>query len=311
MLPARRRRLMRAGEGREPAKEPTVSYLEAAILGIVQGIFMFVPVSSTAHLVLTQHLMIEAGSTMPPPESPEMILFDLVVHVGTMVSVAVVFWSSLRALTVRTIVDLAIMVRRAGWPPVIGPFLWLMLMGALTVLVTGVLGLIFKSAFELVFGAPRVLVLTLSVTAVLLYLTDRLEKRQLGIKAIGPRIAIVVGIAQFLALIPGFSRSGLTIIAGLFSGLKRRWAAEYSFLVAIPTILAASLLQAVEVFDGAGLGGVGPGPLLVGFVVSAAVGIVALRVVLVLLFRAQLKVFSVYLLLLAGLVATGALDGLL
>jgi undecaprenyl-diphosphatase len=288
-----------------------VTYLEAAILGIVQGVFMFVPVSSTAHLVITQHLMIEGGSTMPPPESPEMILFDLVVHVGTMVSVAVVFWKSLRAMTLRTLVDLGDIARRPGWPPRIGPFLWLMLMGALTVLVTGVLGLIFKSTIEQVFATPRILVFTLSVTAVLLYLTDRLGRRPLGIKAIGPRIAIVVGIAQFLALVPGFSRSGLTIIAGLFSGLKRRWAAEYSFLVAIPTILAASLLQAVEVFDGSGLGVVGLGPLLVGFAVSAAVGVVALRIVLVLLFRAQLKVFSVYLLLLAGLVATGVLDGLL
>jgi undecaprenyl-diphosphatase len=288
-----------------------VTYLEAAILGIVQGVFMFVPVSSTAHLVITQHLMIEGGSAMPPPESPEMILFDLVVHVGTMVSVAVVFWKSLRALTLRTFVDLAEIARRRGGPLRIGPFLWLMLMGALTVLVTGVLGLIFKSTIEQVFATPRILVFTLSVTAVLLYLTDRLGRRPLGIKAIGPRIAIVVGVAQFLALVPGFSRSGLTIIAGLFSGLKRRWAAEYSFLVAIPTILAASLLQAVEVFDGSGLGGVGTGPLLVGFAVSAAVGVVALRIVLVLLFRAQLKVFSVYLLLLAGLVATGVLDGLL
>jgi undecaprenyl-diphosphatase len=288
-----------------------VTYLEAAILGIVQGVFMFVPVSSTAHLVITQHLMIEGGSAIPPPESPEMILFDLVVHVGTMISVAVVFWSSLRALTVRTVVDLAAIAGGPGWPPRVGPFLWLMLMGALTVLVTGVLGLIFKSTIEQVFGTPRILVVTLSVTAILLYLTDRLGRRPLGIKAVGPRIAIVVGIAQFLALIPGFSRSGLTIIAGLFSGLKRRWAAEYSFLVAIPTILAASLLQAVEVFDGAGLGGVGMGPLLVGLVVSAAVGVVALRIVLLLLFRAQLKVFSVYLLLLAGLVATGVLDGLL
>jgi undecaprenyl-diphosphatase len=288
-----------------------VTYLEAAILGIVQGVFMFVPVSSTAHLVITQHLMIEGGSAMPPPESPEMILFDLVVHVGTMVSVAVVFWKSLRALTLRTFVDLADIARRRGGPLRIGPFLWLMLMGALTVLVTGVLGLIFKSTIEQVFATPRILVFTLSVTAVLLYLTDRLGRRPLGIKAIGPRIAIVVGVAQFLALVPGFSRSGLTIIAGLFSGLKRRWAAEYSFLVAIPTILAASLLQAAEVFDGSGLGGVGPGPLLVGFAVSAAVGVVALRIVLVLLFRAQLKVFSVYLLLLAGLVATGVLDGLL
>jgi undecaprenyl-diphosphatase len=284
-----------------------VTYLEAAILGIVQGVFMFVPVSSTAHLVLTQHWLIARGSALPPPESPEMILFDLVVHVGTMASVAVVFWASLRTLTVKSIGEAAF-VRPQGRLR-IGPFLWLLLMGALTVLVTGVIGLLFKSTFERVFAAPGLLVLTLSVTAVLLFVTDRLGQRPLGIKAIGPRVAIAVGIAQALALIPGFSRSGLTIVTGLFVGLKRRWAAEYSFLVAIPTILAASLLQAVDVFGGKGLGGVGAGPLLVGFAVSAVVGVAALRIVLALLFRAQLKVFSVYLLLLAALVASGAIDG--
>jgi undecaprenyl-diphosphatase len=285
-----------------------VTYLEAAILGIVQGVFMFVPVSSTAHLVLTQHWLIARGSALPPPESPEMILFDLVVHVGTMASVAVVFWASLRTLTVKSIGEAVAFVRPQGRLR-IGPFLWLLLMGALTVLVTGVIGLLFKSTFERVFAAPGLLVLTLSVTAVLLFVTDRLGQRPLGIKAIGPRVAIAVGIAQALALIPGFSRSGLTIVTGLFVGLKRRWAAEYSFLVAIPTILAASLLQAVDVFGGKGLGGVGAGPLLVGFAVSAVVGVAALRIVLALLFRAQLKVFSVYLLLLAALVASGAIDG--
>lgn len=285
-----------------------MTYLEATILGIVQGVFMFVPVSSTAHLVLTQHWMIARGSDLPPPESPEMILFDLVVHVGTMVSVAVVFWRSLSSLVVRTLRDLAAFLGRPGRR--VGPFLFLVLMGALTVLVTGILGLLLKASFERVFAAPGLLVFTLATTAVLLYLTDRLGRRPLGIKAIGPRIAVVIGIAQALALVPGFSRSGLTIIAGLFAGLKRRWAAEYSFLVAIPTILAASAVQAAEVGAGTGLGSVGWGPLLVGFAVSALVGIVALRIVLALLYRAQLKVFSVYLLILAAFVASGVIDGL-
>ena len=100
----------------------------------------------------------------------------------------------------------------------------------------------------------------------------------------------------------------MTIIAGLFSGLKRRWAAEYSFLVAIPTILAASLVQSVDVWRGAGLDGVGAGALLVGFVTAALVGTVALRLVLAALYNAQLKIFSAYLLLLAALVGFGVLD---
>ncbi len=286
-----------------------MTYLEAIILGLVQGVFMFVPVSSTAHLVVTQHVMISQGSSMPPPESPAMILFDLVVHMGTLVSIAVVFWKSLSALSRATVHETTARLRNPKHRT--GAFTWLFLMGMLTVLVTGVLGLIFKRSFEIVFSAPQVLVITLSLTAVLLFLTDRLPKRRIGIKGLGPRIAIVIGVAQALALIPGISRSGITIIAGLFSGLKRRWAAEYSFLVAIPTILAASLLQGVEVMRGAGLEGVGLGPMLVGFTVAAISGTVALKLVLALLYRAQLKVFSVYLIALATVIGFGVLDGII
>ena len=286
-----------------------MSYLEAMVLGLVQGIFMFVPVSSTAHLVVAQHVMIAQGSSMPPPESPAMILFDLMVHMGTLVSIVIVFSKSLSALVRATFAETSSRLRIPGQG--MGAFSRLFLMGMLTVLVTGVLGLVFKRTFELVFSAPQVLVVTLSLTAVLLFVTDRLPKRPLGIKSLGPRIAIVIGVAQALALIPGISRSGITIIAGLFSGLKRRWAAEYSFLVAIPTILAASLFQGVEVMRGAGLDGVGLGPMLVGLVVAAISGTVALKLVLALLYKAQLKVFSVYLVALATVIGFGLFDGII
>jgi undecaprenyl-diphosphatase len=292
-------------------KDRALTILEAVILGIVQGVFMFVPVSSTAHLVITQHLMINAGSSLPPPESPEMILFDLILHVGTLVSIVIVFWSSLRFLLVSTLTDMAGFARRPGGWGAVGGNLRLMIFGAVTVLVTGVLGLIFKERIEVVFGAPHMVAVTLAITAVLLWLTDRLGPRPIGLKGIGFRIAIIIGIAQAVALVPGISRSGITIIAGLFAGLRRRWAAEYSFLVAIPTILAATVVQGLREVEPGAVEALGYAPLLVGFVVSAAVGTVALKLVLVLLYRAQRKVFSVYLFIMAGFVALGFLDGLL
>jgi undecaprenyl-diphosphatase len=288
-----------------------VTILEAFILGIVQGVFMFVPVSSTAHLVIAQHLMISAGSSLPAPESPEMILFDLIVHVGTLVSIAIVFWSSLRYLVATTFTDMFSYARAPGGWNAVGPMLRLMIFGAVTVFVTGVLGLAFRKHIEVVFGAPHMIAVTLALTGLLLWLTDRLGPRPIGLKGIGFRIAIIIGIAQAAALVPGISRSGITIIAGLFSGLRRRWAAEYSFLVAIPTILAATVVQGLLEVDRAALQALGIAPLIVGFLVSAAVGTVALKLVLALLYRAQLKVFSIYLWLLAGFVALGFLDGLL
>ncbi len=269
---------------------------------------MFLPVSSTAHLVITQHLLIQNGSGMPLPESPEMILFDLVVHVGTLVSIVVVFYKSLRVFLTRIWSEALAIASNGGEATSGSLFLKLAMMGLLTVFVTGVLGLTFKALFEQVFATPAILAVTLTITGILLWLTDRLPARRIGLRGIGPRIAVTVGIAQALSLMPGLSRSGMTICFSLFSGLKRRWAAEYSFLVAFPTILAATLVQSVEVFTGLGLGGVSVLAMVTGFVVAAAVGAVALKLVLILLYRAQLKIFSFYLWGLAAFVAFGFLD---
>lgn len=288
--------------------------LEAVLLGIVQGVFMFVPVSSTAHLVLTQHAMIRGGSAMPPPDSPEMILFDLVVHVGTLVSILIVFRRPLTLFVHRVLGD--VLGWAAGPQAVRRParlFLRLFGLCLLAVLVTGVTGLAFKAVFEQVFAAPMLVAGTLTLTGALLWWTDRLSPRKLGLRQLGGsakgvRIAVLFGLAQALSLIPGLSRSGLTIIAALALGLKRRWAAEFSFFVAIPTILAATLVQGRDVLKTNGALALDPAAYAIGFVVAAAVGTVALRLVLVLLYRAKLKVFSVYLWALALAVLVGGLD---
>ena len=123
-----------------------------------------------------------------------------------------------------------------------------------------------------------------------------------------PRVALIIAVAQGFALMPGLSRSGMTITFALFSGLQRRWAAEYSFFLAIPTILAATLVQSVSVILDAGAASLDFHALAIGFVVAAVVGIFALKLVVLLLYRARLRVFSFYLWALAGLVAFGVLD---
>ncbi|OOC50968.1 undecaprenyl-diphosphate phosphatase [Thioalkalivibrio versutus] len=280
----------------------------AALLGIVQGIFMFLPVSSTAHLVLTQHWLIRQGEPLPAPESPEMILFDLVVHVGTLVSIVFVFRKSLTRLTggiARESLQWASARGSAGREML---FLRLALLVVLSVFATAVVGFTLKAGFEQVFAHPTLIAGTLSLTGVLLWWTDRLQRRPLGLRQLSPKIATIIGVAQGFALIPGLSRSGMTITFALFSGLKRRWAAEYSFFLAIPTILAATAVQSLDVLNGDGLGNLNWTALAVGFVVSALVGIVSLKMVLFFLYRANLKVFSFYLWALALLVLFGFLD---
>ncbi len=279
----------------------------AVLLGIVQGVFMFLPVSSTAHLVLVQHWLIRHEHPLPAPDSAEMILFDLVLHVGTLVSIIVVFWVSFKVFCVKCVHQF---LTWTGSPGSKSPGLYprLFLLGMFSVLCTGILGLSFKTAFEHIFATPAMISATLILTGVLLWWTDRLKPRRRGLKKVNVKVAGIIGLAQGLALMPGLSRSAMTIVFALFTGLKRRWAAEYSFFLAIPTICAATLLQGMEVRDSGGLGELGWGALLTGFVVAALVGIVSLKLVVYFLCRARLKVFSFYVWILAAAILAGVLD---
>lgn len=286
-----------------------MTILEAALLGLVQGVFMFVPVSSTAHLVLVQHFLIAQGSQMPAPESAQMILFDLILHVGTLVSVVVVFRKTLAQFLAATFLSSRQLVQDRAPTEETRFVLWLWSMGLFSVFVTGIMGLAFKGSFERVFANATLIPVTLTVTGVLLWVTDGLNPRRYGIRDLGVMMAFVIGFAQGLALIPGISRSGITIVAALLMGLKRKRAAEYSFLIAFPTIMAATLVQGIQIGRGAEPATIDLIALSVGFVSAAVVGVFALKIVLKLIYRARLKVFSFYLWGLAALAFFGVLDG--
>jgi undecaprenyl-diphosphatase len=330
-----------------------VTTLEAILLGVIQGVFMFFPVSSTSHLVLAQHLLLERGADLPAPDSAEMILFDLVVHMGTLVSMAVVFhapirhylvdllgalralagpraevWAKVRASTERTTPapPPAAASRRPGAGPGGPPGgirarlaarmserEWLALrlsaLGLLAVGVTGLVGFPLKGAFEAVFARPGFIAATLTITGILLWWTDVLPRRKRSLRQVGPTAAVMVGLGQALALLPGLSRSGTTIAFGLFAGMKRRWAAEFSFFIAFPAIMGASLLQFLEVVRTDSGGMIGAWAMTVGFLTAAVVGVFALRIVLHLLYRARFRFFSFYVWGLAILVLVGVAQG--
>jgi undecaprenyl-diphosphatase len=268
----------------------------AALLGLVQGVFMFVPVSSTSHLALTQHWLEGRGVTVPSPDSPEAILLNLVLHVGTLVSIAVVMRARLASLTVAAVRE----VRSGDLRREEGAATRFLLMVLLATVVTGVLGLGIRAVAPVVFGEPLVIAAMLTVTGMILWWTD--GARPGTIENPRVRVALGVGLAQALALLPGLSRSGLTIAAGLALGMKRQQAAEFSFILAIPTILAATAVQALDVLAfGDGME-VPWTALAVGFVVSAVSGTVALVLVLRLLYAARFRIFSFYVWILATVV---------
>jgi undecaprenyl-diphosphatase len=291
--------------------ESFVSLLVALVLGVVQGVFMFVPVSSTSHLVLSQTFMAERlGVDLPPPDSPELILFDLVVHVGTLVSVVIVMGDGLRELWTGVRQEVASgQLRSDGLGGATATRLVALML--LSVAVTGALGLAFQGPLTDGFGSPSAVALALIATGAMLWWTDAMTPQRSGSRLVfGWRdttritvtVAVLIGVSQAAALMPGLSRSGTTIFAALLLGMQRTLAARYSFYIAIPTILAATSVQLLQVVVDDGLGTISWGALGVGFVVAAAVGTVALWMVLRLLEAARFRVFSIYVWILATVV---------
>lgn len=256
--------------------------LHALILGIVQGATEFLPVSSSGHLVIVPWLF-----EWPTPS----LLFDTVLHWGTLLSIVVVFWREFVAIIVATL--RSIYQRSLRDPDArLG---WFIVIGTIPAVLTG---LLLKDHIEALFHSARATGVFLLVTAGLLALSERLARRipspvELGQMKLSQ--AISIGVAQAIALAPGISRSGATIAAGLAVGLRRDVAARFSFLLGTPAFLGAGLLQMVDAMavDSTAVASQAS-VLLVGFVASAVVGFLAIRFMLAYLRRHTLHVFAVY-----------------
>lgn len=271
-----------------------LSYLHAIILGVVQGLTEFLPVSSSAHLALTQKWL---GID---PSSGTVLLFDLLTHIGTLFAMALVFGTTVQRYLVRLLAETRTDWKggRAAWR-----FLWL---GVLAMIPTGVIGLAFQDLFEDSFNRPRQIGVELCATGVLLGITARLARGRIGWRRLAAWHGLVVGLAQALAILPGVSRSGATICTATYCGIRRRWAADFSFLIAVPAILGATVLKLKDAGEqlGGAWGDLPWGPMVVGSIVSAIVGAVALAWLLRVVRRAQLHLFAPYCFLL-GMLAIG------
>jgi undecaprenyl-diphosphatase len=218
-----------------------MSLLQAIILGIVQGLTEFIPISSTAHLVLASRAM---NQSLTPEQLTAAIA---VIQLGTLVAVIIYFARDIWRIARAFIFDhLALLSKRndgarlshEAW---LG---WLVIIGSLPV---GVVGLLFKHQIEGTFTKNLWVIATMMVViAVLLALAEAVSRKRRGMTELGLWDAVVVGFAQCLALIPGSSRSGSTIMAGLFAGETRETAARFSFLLSMPAIAASGLLELKE-----------------------------------------------------------------
>lgn len=247
-------------------------YLQAIVLGIVQGIAEFLPISSSGHLVICGAIWQEATGRSASPEDD--LALNVALHVGSLFSILWVYRRDLWALA-----------RARDWR----------LCAAIIVatIPTAIVGLLFKDQFETAFATPLIAGCGLLVTASWLVLGQRLERGERSLAGITAARALAIGIFQAAALVPGVSRSGSTIAGALFVGAKRDAAAAFSFFIAIPAIGGAAALT----FRDAIVSGVAPanaGALVLGAAVSFVVGVLALRGLLRVIARGKLHWFAAY-----------------
>ena len=217
-----------------------MSLLDAILLGIIQGLTEFLPISSTAHLTLGGRAL----GLIDPSRPDQWTAFMAVIQLGTLAAVLAYFAKDLTDITRGFLSDGFRFLRKPVSVMGKARLGWLIIVGTMPV---AVLGLAFKKTIEGSFTKNlEVIATSLIVLALILWFAERVGKRERSIGDVTWKDALWVGLAQAMALIPGSSRSGTTITAALFMGLKREDAARFSFLLSVPAILASGLLQLYE-----------------------------------------------------------------
>lgn len=241
--------------------------LKALILGTVQGLTEFLPVSSTGHLLLGRKFLglSEAG-----------LFLDTMLHLGTLLAVVAIFWD-----------DIIYMIKR--------PFSKLTLLIIVGTIPTAIIGLSFQDFFEEISKTGVTVGWEFLITGAILWVADNMKKKghKKNIDQISFKDTLIIGTLQGAAILPAISRSGLTIAGALFRSIDKQAAARFSFLLSLPAILGAVVLQGTKLVGGQ-VEAIGLLPLLMGTIAAALSGYVAIKWMLAILQRGSLKIFSIY-----------------
>jgi undecaprenyl-diphosphatase len=240
---------------------------ESLFLGVVQGLTEFLPVSSSGHLVLFQKILgIEEGA----------LIFDVTVHVATVAALLTVF-------------------RRDIWLMIRHPFSRLTLLVVAGIIPTGLIGILFKDIFEKMFASGNTLGMAFVFTGCVLWWAEKARPHDKDVEHMGYLDALFIGVLQGVAIIPAVSRSGMTIAGALMRGLNREFAARFSFLLSIPTIMGAAAVKTKPLIAMVHSGsGIGVTQLLLGALAAALSGYLAIRLMLWIIKEKSLRGFAVY-----------------
>ncbi|HIT02377.1 MAG TPA: undecaprenyl-diphosphate phosphatase [Candidatus Enterenecus merdae] len=259
----------------------------AVLLGFVQGVAEFLPISSSGHLTLLQHFF-----QMEEVDN----LYNILLHFATLIAVCVVYRKDIAEMILEFFRGVAALCTRRGAretarPPEARRLVLMVIVGTLPLLVV----LPIEAQVESLGNSPAAVALMLLVTGCVLFLSDRLARGVKTVRTATVKDALLVGVAQGVATIPGLSRSGTTISAGMMLGFDRKFAVRYSFLLSLPAVLGATLLQVVKVVTGEVEVDLDRLPMyLVGMVVAGVVGYFAIQLVKLLADKGKFGKFAYY-----------------
>ena len=257
--------------------------ISAIILGAVQGISEFLPISSSGHLVIVPHLLgVETG-----------LAFDVILHVGTLVAIFTFFWKEIIKIIKGFIVSIINLtdgfdkykdgLRRVPEER----FAWLIIIATIP---TGIMGLLFDKAVETIFRGTVFVGLFLIITGIILYYSERHSSGNITEKDMSFKQAITIGICQGIAVLPGISRSGATIASGLCLGLNREYAARYSFLLSVPAVVGAAVFKVKDMATIDATTTV----LVAGFLSSVIFGYLSIKLLMKMIEGWSLDIFAYY-----------------
>ncbi|MBO4896887.1 MAG: undecaprenyl-diphosphate phosphatase [Clostridia bacterium] len=257
-----------------------MSYLQSIILGLVQGLTEFLPVSSSGHLAILKNLFggdfFESGVT-----------FDIMLHLGTLLAVLAVYYKDIWML-IKEFISLICDIFKRDFK-IKTPYRRLLLMLMAGSIPAAIFGILIDEFVDKIAGQYLWMVgLFLFVTAALLYISDRVSPGDKTMRDLKLGDALFIGAFQAIAILPGISRSGSTITGGLLSGLKRSFAVKFSFLLSIPAILGAAILKLPKA------DGIPVGPAVLGVIIAAISGFVAIKVLLRLVKKKKFTYFAYY-----------------
>lgn len=271
-----------------------MTLIQSILLGIVQGLTEFLPISSSAHLVIVPYLL---NWEIPPAQA---FVFDVLVQVATLVAVIAYFWKDLVAICKAFVRGI---IQKTPFEETESRLGWLLLLATIP---AGVFGLLVKSAIEAAFASPVATALFLLVTAGLLVIAEKIGKPNREIENLGWVDALWIGAFQAIAVFPGISRSGASMAGGMTRNLQRPAAARFAFLMSIPIMLAAGLLATLDLVKIPNLGTILP-VFIPGFIVAAIVGYLSIRWLLRFLVHHTFYDFAIYCVVLSMITLTVSL----